>query len=248
MELDPLTIVLEIVNFLVLIWLLKRFLFKPVQAAIARRQQDLEQAQQDAQQKAKDATDRQQQLQSKIDDWEQEKIRQQQQLQEQLSRQREQAMDKVRQEAEDEKKRLQTILQQDQAALMEKTQQQAQQGAIQLTQQLLNRLAGTDLDQALLNMFADDINQLPDTERDKLATALRKQKSVLITSARPLPDAQTQQLQNILQSVLGQNITLETKVDEQLISGVRLTIGPMVLHANLADELEFFKAELHHAI
>lgn len=248
MELDPLTIVLEIVNFLVLIWLLKRFLFKPVQAAIARRQQDLEQAQQDALQKAKGATELQQQLQSKIDDWEQEKIRQQQQLQEQLSRQREQAMGKVRQEAEEEKKRLQTILQQDQAALQEKTQQEAQKGAIQLTQQLLNRLAGTELDQALLNMFADDIQQLPDTERDKLATALRKQKSVLITSARPLPDAQTQQLQNILQSVLGQNITLDTKVDEQLISGVRLTIGPMILHANLADELEFFKAELHHAI
>ena len=39
MGLDTTTFVLEIVNFLILLWLLNRFLYRPVQAAIARRQQ-----------------------------------------------------------------------------------------------------------------------------------------------------------------------------------------------------------------
>ena len=46
MGLDLTTFVLEIVNFLVLLWLLSHFLYRPVQAAIARRQQQAEQARQ----------------------------------------------------------------------------------------------------------------------------------------------------------------------------------------------------------
>ena len=252
MELDPLTTVLEIVNFLVLIWLLKRFLFKPVQAAIVRRQQTLEQAQLDARQQTQQAEALQRQLQGKIDDWEQEKARQQQELQNQLSQQRERALAKVREEADAEKKRLQLILEQDRAALEDKTRHQAQQGALKLTGQLLQRLAGAELDQALLVMLLEDLQQLPAEEHSRLLNAAQQQKSVVVTSARPLTNAQQQQLQQVLSQVLGQapgeSIELTTKVDEQLVSGIRLAIGPLLLHANLADELAFFKAELQHAI
>jgi F-type H+-transporting ATPase subunit b len=36
------TFVLEIINFLVLIWILKRFLFKPVKAVVSQRQADID--------------------------------------------------------------------------------------------------------------------------------------------------------------------------------------------------------------
>ena len=146
MELDPLTLVLEIVNFLVLIWLLQHFLFKPVQAAIARRQQQLKQAQQDAEAQQQAAASLQQTLQAKIDEWDVERAHQRQALLTELSEQRQQAMTKVREEAETEKKRLQSILEQDKAALAAKARQESQQGALLLTQQLLRRLAGEDLE------------------------------------------------------------------------------------------------------
>ena len=37
MQIDWTTLVLEIINFLVLVWILKRFLYKPVMEAIAAR-------------------------------------------------------------------------------------------------------------------------------------------------------------------------------------------------------------------
>ncbi|WP_054775053.1 hypothetical protein [Methylogaea oryzae] len=42
MELDWSTIALEIVNFLILVWLLKRLLYKPVQDIIAQRRAAIE--------------------------------------------------------------------------------------------------------------------------------------------------------------------------------------------------------------
>ena len=248
MELDPLTLVLEIVNFLVLIWLLQRFLFKPVQAAIARRQQQLKQAQQDAEAQQQAAASLQQTLQAKIDEWDVERAHQRQALLTELREQRQQAMTKVREEAETEKKRLQSILEQDKAALAAKARQESQQGALLLTQQLLRRLAGEDLDNALLNMLQEDLQALSAAEHDEITNALHKQTTLLVTSARPLAPDQLQQLQHTLTDTLHQTVSLDTRLDESLISGIRLNIGPLTLHANLVDELEFFKAELHHAI
>ena len=44
MQIDWTTFILQIVNFVVLVWLLKRFLYRPVLDAIARRRTAIEQA------------------------------------------------------------------------------------------------------------------------------------------------------------------------------------------------------------
>ncbi len=38
MEIDWFTVIAQVINFLILVWLLKRFLYKPVLAAIANRE------------------------------------------------------------------------------------------------------------------------------------------------------------------------------------------------------------------
>ena len=48
MELTWSTFILEIINFLILVWILKRFLYKPVMDAIAKRRASIEQSMQDA--------------------------------------------------------------------------------------------------------------------------------------------------------------------------------------------------------
>ena len=48
MELNWSTFILEIINFLVLIWILKRFLYKPVLDVIARRRAGIEKTLSDA--------------------------------------------------------------------------------------------------------------------------------------------------------------------------------------------------------
>ncbi len=48
MELNWTTFALEIVNFLILVWILKRFLYKPVLEAIARRKTAIDKTLSDA--------------------------------------------------------------------------------------------------------------------------------------------------------------------------------------------------------
>lgn len=249
MTLDPLTFALEILNFLVLLWLLQRFLFRPIRGALVQRQQHLQQAQQDARQQEQQAKALQQELQQQLQDWEQSKQQQQQALQQQLSQERERALNQVRAEADAEKQRLQVVLEQDRAALAQRTLQQARQGALQLTGHLLQRVAGPELDQALLNMLMEDCAELPASDRQELIAALHSQQGPLpVESARPLSSRQQQQLQQSLCELLKQELQIENRIQPDLISGLRVHIGPRILHANLADELGFFKAELPDAL
>ena len=48
MQLDWTTFLLQVINFLVLVWLLKRFLYRPVMEVIARRQAGIDKTVEDA--------------------------------------------------------------------------------------------------------------------------------------------------------------------------------------------------------
>ncbi|MGB5440311.1 MAG: ATPase, partial [Gammaproteobacteria bacterium] len=73
MELNWSTFVLEILNFLVLVWILKHFLYKPVLDVIARRRAGIEKIHAEAEALHKDAEGLKQQYEGRLADWEQER-------------------------------------------------------------------------------------------------------------------------------------------------------------------------------
>ena len=247
MELDPLSIALEILNFLVLLWLLKRFLYKPVRAAIAQRQLTLEQGLKDAQLRELQAAAKEREYARLQEDWQAEQARQQAQLQQQLANERDIALEKIRTAAAAEQKRLETLQAQECDQREQSLQKQAVQSALQLTTRLLQRVASESLDRLLLNMLREDLAHLEDEERAALQDSLRNQQGVIIAAcAHPLDAGVEEELQTALSDTLGQPVTLETQLEPALLSGVRLNIGARVLHANLADELAFFARNLNH--
>lgn len=247
MELDPLTIVLEITNFLVLLWLLKRFLYKPVKGAIAQRQAALEQGLKDAEEREQKAEVLAQQHQQELEQWAQEKAQQQTELQQQMVKEREQAMSKIHAAAEAEEQRLSALRQQDQSQLEQHMQHQAVQSALQLTRRMLERLAGAKIDEQLINMVQQDLQTLPEEEKQALSQSLKQQQGkVQLCLAHEISDTELESLKQTLSNVLGQTVDMDTQISPELISGVRISIGAHVLHANLVDELAFFQRSLNH--
>ena len=67
------TFILEIVNFLVLVWILKRFLYRPILQAIEERKARIEKNLADAKARQVEAEALEQQFQKRLADWENEK-------------------------------------------------------------------------------------------------------------------------------------------------------------------------------
>ncbi|MDY6921001.1 MAG: F0F1 ATP synthase subunit delta [Pseudomonadota bacterium] len=244
MELDPLTIILEIINFLALLWILQRFLFKPIRNALARRQEQQAQALQEAESREQKAAELEQRLQTELTQWEQNAARRQQELQTQLQQEKAKILTRVQEAAAAEKTRLESLRQQDAAQLQQQLRQQASATAAQLTTTMLRRLAGPELDHALARILLEDLRQLTATELQELKqVAASDHKPLVITVAHSANDGLKQTLEGGLNNLLGPSLQPQYRTDPDLISGLRIKIGSRLLHANLADELKHFTTE-----
>ena len=73
MEFNLSTFVLEIINFLILIWILQRLFYKPVLAVIARRKQHIDKTLAEAQKLQEQAEQLRQRYENRQNQWEREK-------------------------------------------------------------------------------------------------------------------------------------------------------------------------------
>jgi len=251
LQFDWTTFILEIINFLVLIWILQRLLYRPVLSVLATRQQKIKDETAQAQLLRKEAEALQQQYQSHLLAWDQEQEDQRHQLQEELAKNRLAAVENLKQTLADEESKWQSrnaaLTVAHEAALLQK----AGTDALQQAAALLHRLASPSLTQAIVGMFLEDLPKLPSAE----LTALRKAASLgkdintaaEIISAHALTEADCTLLSQALVQQTGLNPPFNFSQDPALIAGIRVLVGECQLDANIADELRFFNVKTNHA-
>lgn len=242
MAFDTTTFVLEILNFLVLMWLLKRFFYKPVQAAIAARQRNVQQILDDARAERTSAEALRQEYEQHLQRWENEHQAKLQALEQSLTEERERQLTRIRTAASDEKARLDALCEKERDTLRHDMLLQARQDALAFATRLLQRLGSAALDEQMLHLLEEDLPQMPPEQTDTLKTAAHDNGGqVVVQSAFALPDTALDGLRVALEQSLGMPIRLRAEVDATLIGGLRLGIGSQRLHLNLQDELLYFR-------
>lgn len=246
MELNWSTFVLEIINFLVLIWILKRFLYQPILGVIEKRRSAIEARLSESNRLRDEAQSLKSQYEGRLADWEQE---------------RRQARDALSQETEAERKRQLAALrdtlehEREKARVAHERQHTEQQRAAEyramlqgaaFAGRLLQQASGPELEERLLRLLLQELAQLSTAQLD----GLRRQwgtapDSIEVSSAFVLADEQRASLETALQQINGQPIPVRYSQDSELLAGLRIVIGAWVLAANLRDELSGF-AEFAH--
>ncbi len=246
MELDWTTFIFEIINFLVLIWILQHFLYKPVLAVITRRQTEINDTLQQAQQLQEEAEQLQTQYKNRLTEWDDEKQAARQSLSQEIESHRAKKLEEVRAELDSERQKADILA----ARKLTEQQQQAEVTALyqatRFTSSLFTQLAGPDVEQRLINRFIDDLAKLPEHQQHTIQASMGPTTNeVLIASAYPLAQSVCDQLESLLKKIVGQKVEIKYTQDEELIAGLRVTIGAFVLQANLKDELQSFARFAH---
>jgi F-type H+-transporting ATPase subunit b len=240
-ELSLSTFILEIVNFLILVWILKRFLYKPVLAALARRKSKIDESLSEAARRQEHAQSLEKQYQNRLTEWQQEKERLRNQLEEEINSQRKNLMDSLDKSLANQREKARVL---EQRELEQFRRQASERGAAQgvaFTSRLLQRLASAELEKKLVMILQEDLQQLPEEQLRQIRSAgTAASGRVKITSAFPLEGSQREALAGSFRQLLGGEAKMEFLEDASLLAGLRVSIGPWVLRANLHDELDFF--------
>ncbi len=221
MMLDWFTVVAQIVNFLILVALLKYFLYGRIiktmderQQHIATRLAEAEQQRQEAVQAAATYRRAQQAL-------EDERTAFLAQAREDAAAQRQVLHDQARDDVAHLHAGWREALQQAQTTFLHELRQRAGQQLVTIARRALMDLAHVDLEQQILVTFLEQLRTLEAAVWDSLAVKPPEQ-PLVIRSAFPLPHAARQQLQNLLQGHLGEGATLRFETSPALLCGIEL--------------------------
>lgn len=246
MELNWTTFVLEIINFLILVWILKRFLYKPVLNIIARRRAGIEQTLTDARELHTEAEALREQYENRLRDWERERQQARDQLQSEIDERRahltqklDASLEAARQKAAvSEQRRLQDIINQGETEALH-------QGA-QFAARLLQKVAGPEMEIRLLQLAIEDMAALPAEYLQALRASWGETpQEIHISSAYPLAESQQQVLERALEALTQNRLPCRYQEESELLAGLRISIGAWVLDLNLREELRGF-TELSH--
>lgn len=240
MNFDLLTFVFEVVNFIVLVWLLKRLLYKPVLAMIEVRRRETAETVARAEARQQEAEALRARLDAQLAQWEAERANLRAALESEFAAARRTALDDLARTLDEERARAAVL----DARRREEESRQAAQAALVLAARflsaLLQRLAGPELEARLVDVFLADLDALPTPRREALARALHDGAPAQVASAHPLAPPERQAIERALAAAAGGDVSCAFAEAPALLAGLRVSAGALVLRANLADELGYF--------
>lgn len=234
MQLDWVTVSAQIINFLILVWLLKRFLYQPVIDVMARREAFI--------------TDRLTQAESREKRADEARLRYADQRT-RLDREREeiladarvhaeretlQLMEQARQSVSESRARWQQQSEQEKDEFLQRLQHNAVDAIQSITQKTLTDLADTDLEERIVDVFVNRLKSLDEPSRQSLSTT---PEPVHITTAFELSSGVRGRLTRAVHEYLDKALEIEYSVCPDLVCGVTLTAGGRRLTWNIADYL-----------
>ncbi|GAB6190552.1 F0F1 ATP synthase subunit delta [Desulfocastanea catecholica] len=247
MELNWTTFVLEIVNFLVLVWLLQRFFYKPVKGVMEKRRQDIDLQLLQAEEGQQQAEELRRQYENRLADWENERQDARQKLRQEIDAEHQRLLSELQLQLEDERKKNDVLV----ARQAEERQRQSETRALELgarfVARLLEELACEEIQSRLIELLMVELKDLHPEQKETLAAMAENGRptAAQVSSAYPLDQTQRAALKRYLDTLLSHPLQYSWTQDAKLLAGVRITVGPWVIHANLYDELKSFAAIAH---
>jgi len=240
MSFDWTTFVLEFVNFIVLVWILRRFLYRPVRDVVQARQRTIEEQLRLADRARIEALAAKEAFERNMADWEREKTLARSELEKEIARERLRLMEKLEEENSERRAKERAQEERERQEWRRTTEQQALDLGSRFVVKLLERLASPALEAKLVSLALSDLGELPKAELEKLRSALAEDE-IEVSSAHSLGEDRRLALIRAIEQAAGAEVKPLFKEDPSLLAGLRIHAGSWILSANLRDELKFFR-------
>jgi len=235
---DWFTVVAQVINFLILAWLLKHFLYQPILDAIDAREKRIAAELADADVKKAEATQERDAFRHKNDEFDRQRAALLSQATDDAKAERQRLMDEARQVAEALSAKRMETLRNDAHNLNQAISRRTQQEVFAIARKALTDLASTSLEERLGEMFTRRLRELDARAKDDLASALNTASApVLVRSAFELPTEQRAAIQQALNETFSAEIQVRFETAPDVISGIELTTNGQKVAWSIADYL-----------
>ena len=173
MPIDWFTVVAQAVNFLILVWLLKRFLYKPILHAIDEREKGIAAQLAEAEAKKTDAQKQRDDFQHKNEAFEQQRTALLKKATDEANAERQRLLDEARKDADALRAKRQEALRNEQQNLSQEITRWTQKQVFAITRRTLMDLASTSVEEHNGAVFVQRLRTFTGAAKEQLAAALK---------------------------------------------------------------------------
>ena len=255
MLIDWFTVGAQAVNFLILVWLLKRFLYQPVLAAVAAREKKIAAQIADAAALETKAQAERADLHQRSEALNREREGLLHKATEEANAERQRLIESARQESQQLHSKLTQALAQERAELGHQLSVRTQAEVFAVARKTLADLAGASLEDRMIEVFIAHLRELPQEQKltlagadtnsgrgvvtDSVGTASPADPTptALVRSAFALPAEGRANIEAAVHECLGATVTTRFETSPEFVCGVELTMGGVKIAWSVADYL-----------
>lgn len=238
MLIDWFTVVAQVLNFLILVWLMKRFLYKPILNAIDAREKATAKALADAAARKAEATKERAEFRQKNDAFDEQRATLLSKATEEAGAERQRLLDEARKAADSLSTKRQEALANDVRNLNQAITRRAQDEVFSIARKALADLAAESLEERVVEVFKRRLSELNGEARHVFADALQAaSEPALVRSAFDLPIDQRESIQTALNETFSAEVRVRFETTPDLVSGIELSSNGQKVAWSISDYL-----------
>lgn len=238
MLIDWFTVGAQVLNFLILVWLMKRFLYTPILNAIDAREKRIAKDLADAEATKAEASKEREEFQQKNQEFDQQRAGLLTQATDEAKAERERLLGEARTAADALSAKRQESLANDARNLNQAITRRTQDEVLAIARKALTDLATTSLEERMSEVFTRRLRELNGEAKHVLAEALKTAaEPALVRSAFDLPADQRAAIQNALNETFSTEVRVRFETAPDLVSGIELTSNGQKVAWSIADYL-----------
>jgi len=238
MLIDWFTVGAQALNFLILVWLLKRFLYKPILDAIDAREKLVAAELADAGAKKAEAQKDRDEFQHKNEDFDKQRATLLSKATDEAKAERQKLLDEAGKAADALSAKRQQALLDDAHTLDHAIVLRTQQEVFAIARKTLGDLATVSLEERLGEVFTRRLRDLNGKAKETIAKALKSASDpALVRSTFELPTEQRAAIQNALNETFSADVHVLFETSPDLVSGIELSSNGQKVAWSISDYL-----------
>jgi F-type H+-transporting ATPase subunit b len=238
MLIDWFTVGAQALNFIILVWLLKRFLYKPILNAVDAREKRIAAELADADARKAEAQTERDEFQHKNEEFDQQRATLLSRAADEANAERQRLLDNARKAADALSAKRQEALRSDAHNLNQAIRRRTQQEVFAIARKALTDLATASLEERMTEVFTRRLLAMDGKAKVGLGEALKTaSEPALVRSAFELPAAQRAAIQKTLNEAFSAEVHVRFDTAPDLVGGIELTTNGQKIAWSIKDYL-----------
>lgn len=249
MEVDLFTLVAQVINFIILVVVLKYLLYDRITKVMDEREKKIESELKEAEQKKEEAERSAEIHKKRLEELEKKREEMVTKIREEVESIRKGLLERTRDEVEGIRAKWYETIQQEKQIFLGDLRRKAGEEVYAIARRSLADLADADLGRQIIGVFLKRMQALDKQEKELLRESVSKSKyEVDILSAFEIPQEMRQKMVREIQNQIANNVNVQFKVSSDLICGIELVANGRKIAWNLENYLSSLEEGLSSAI